>query len=196
MDLDPSVVAALLAVVGTLLGAIVVGLLQGWQARRQRQSQEREGAAQRETTRQALDRQLKEERFLRLRSERRELYCRVLDVTDEWFAALQELRDSDKEKMKQKHEVRTLADARELMPIAATNVELMQRMMRLSAEVQLLADTEVRIAVDGLDSALRQAFRAVVEVEKEVLGVAEAFASINRQRAQVVAVMRRELVYG
>jgi hypothetical protein len=182
---DTAVVAAWVAVAGTLSGAVVVGVLQGWQARRQRQSLEREGAAQREAARQALDRQIKEERFQRLRSERREVYSKLLDLADEWRSLIQELRDSDLPG----GSVRNVAEAREAMPVAAQNLEMMDRVTRVLAEVELLADAEVRAAAVLLQDALRGAFKAAVLRD-------DAVAAIAPTRQAALAAMRRELVHG
>ncbi len=179
------IAAAWVAVGGTLLGALAVGLLQGWQASKQRASQEREGRAQREEAAAALARQMLEARLHWLRSERRALYARVLDLADEWSRALQDLRDSKLPDA----DVKTTAEARAAMPLAADNLDMMGRMTRMVAEVTLLADSDVRAAVDGLHSALRKAFAMAVKGQN-------GLPAVTAHRAETIAAMRRELVQG
>lgn len=178
--------AAWIAVSGTLAGALVAGLLQGWQARRQREAQEREGEAQRRAAREALDRQVKEERFQRLRAERRELYSRLLDHIDAWTAVLRDLRDTG---LPDVSEVRNRQEARAASPLAGDALEMLERMTRLRAEVELLADSEVRIGVEVLQQSLRDAFREAIQGR-------DGLPTVAAQRAGVLAAMRRELVHG
>lgn len=187
----PQVEAAWIAIVGTLLGALVGGGMQAWQNRRSLEAARREAEAQRKETRAALTNQLLEERLHRLWAERRSIYSQLLDITAGWISAIRDVRDlnlSENEQLNDKP-VRTLGEAREQVPESAEMIQRMYDFGRMEADVTLLSDREVRAAVEVLARALRKAARQALDGQN---GMPE----VTRAHAIAVAAMRHELVVG
>jgi hypothetical protein len=190
--MDPSVQAAWVAVVGTLVGSASGAGIQAWFSTRALIAARADSEAQRQDSREALDHQLSEERFARLWAERRGLFARLLQASHEWHLAnvdLAGLRLSETDEGHIEMSRLTVAGARDALPEAAQALDCMYGFRGVAGEVHLLSDAEVRGAVENLGTVLRAEFRrAVAESVTDGLKVTEAL-----ELAQLA--MRRELVH-
>jgi hypothetical protein len=129
-------------------------------------------------------RDIREERFQRLRSERREVYARVLDGVEEFIAALRDLRDTE---LPDDLPVSSSYEVKAAHPIAARALLSMEKQRRLNSDVILVADHEVRDNVLLLSQLLRSAFKAAV-------GNRGDLAPVHEQYKVGLHAMRLELV--
>ena len=118
---------------------------------------------------------------------RRELYGRCIRAANDWHGANLDLSGLDLDS----HEgsVTTLADAAKAAPEAASALIAMYSLRPLSAEVDLLADADVRASWRMVESSLRAEMRAALTGEPEGPSFGEALGVATR-------VMRHELVRG
>lgn len=190
---DPQVQAAWVAILGTLLGALVGGGTQAWLGRRALDSARKDAADQRDEMRTVLDLQLREERFRLLWGERRSLFTRVLDACDEWHHANIDLAGLNLAAAQPEQlvmEQSTMAEARRIAPEAAREVESMHTFGRLVFEVDLLSDAEVRGAIRFVQEVLRNEARSAVD------GNGTRAEDVGDARSLLVLAMRRELIHG
>lgn len=166
--------------------------MQAWFSTRALAAARADSEAQRQDSRDALDHRLSEERFARLWAERRGLFARVLQASQEWHLAnvdLAGLRLSETDDGQIEMTRLTLAGARDALPEAAQALDCMYGFRALAGEIHLLSDAEVRGAVDNLGTVLRAEFRdAVAGSVTDAPTVAEAV-----ELAQLA--MRRELIH-
>lgn len=179
-----ALVAAAIAAGATLLGTLLGSMLQAWLAKRQRAwaVQDRDAARAHELALRHSD--TGEDRFQRLRAERRDTYGRLLDGVHDHISALRDVRDAG---LPDGVNVSSVHELENLHPIAARALRAMERQRRLEAEVVLIADGEVRDSVLALSQALREAFRDAIKQE-------DGLGPVYAQYDVVLGAMRRELV--
>ncbi|MCW2723310.1 MAG: hypothetical protein JWN35_231, partial [Frankiales bacterium] len=144
----------------TVLGAAIAWTGQSRLAQRQRVWALEDLALIHEHDREVRDRDIREARFQRLRSERREVYVRALDAVEESVEALRDLRDAG---LPEDVEVKSVPDVEQVHPIAARALHCMTTQRRLDSDVILIADRGVRDNFLLLSQLLREAFREAVE---------------------------------
>ena len=167
----------------TVLGTVVAWVLQRRLTKTQREWSVEDRRARHDHEVALRDRDIREARFQRLRSERREVYAKLLDCVEEFIAALRDLRDTTLPDV----EVTSTHDLEGVHPVAARAVRSMERQRRLDSEVILIADHEVRNDALELSRRLRDAFKGAVQ-NRDVL------APVHEQYKVVLGAMRRELV--
>ena len=191
VNMDPSVQAAWVAVVGTLVGSASGAGIQAWFSSRALDAARDDALAQRHDSQAALDRTFSEERLSRLWTERRALFSRVLQATDEWRRANLDLAGitlSDSRKGEARLEMMTMASARDTSPEVARALDCMYGFGRLMNEIHMLSEAETRGAVANLQSVLRNDMkRAAVESANSSVEVAEAEELVR-------LAMRREII--
>jgi hypothetical protein len=168
----------------TVLGAVIAWIGQSRLAQRQRVWASKDLALTREHDRELRDRDIREARFQRLRSERREVYARALDAVEEFVAALRDLRDAG---LPEGVEVLSVPDVEQAHPIAARALHCMTTQRRLDSDVILIADPGVRDNFLILSQLLRDAFR-------ESVSGRDGLPPVHAQLKVVLREMRVELV--
>jgi hypothetical protein len=168
----------------TVLGAGIAWVGQSRLAKRQRVWASEDLTRTQEHDRELRDRDRREARFQRLRSERREVYGRALDAVEEFVDALRDLRDAGPP---EDVEVSSVPDLAQAHPIAARALRCMTTQRRLDSDVVLIADPGVRDNYLVLSQLLREAFRAAVSGR-------DGLAPVNTQLKVVLREMRIELV--
>jgi len=173
-----------IAAAATVIGTVLAFLLQYRLASRQRKWAIADEEARREHELAMRDAERREHRFLTLRAERRETYGRFLDQAHEYIAAIKDLRDAG---LPADVQVTSTVDVEAAHPIAARALRAMDAQRRRDSDLDLIADSEVRIAARALSDALRHAFRDAVE-QKD--GLKDAY----RLYHMTVEMMRCELI--
>jgi len=185
--LSDAELALLLAGIGAgsaLIGTIVAWLLQARLAKRQRVWAVEDLRNSQQHDASMRDRDLREQRFQLLRSERREVYARALDGVEEFIAALRDLRDTEVPN------TLTASNTLELEtvdPISAQAMRCLKAQRRLDSDVILIADSGVRDSFLRLSQLLRAAFRQAVQNQ-------DGLKPVHSQLNIVLMEMRRELV--
>lgn len=169
-----------------MIGSVLAWLGQSRVASRQRQwsSEDVERTRAHETALREED--IREARFQRLRTERRETYSQLLDSVEDFVEALRDLRDSERPG---DIEVSTVAEVEAADPTGARALRCLARQRRMDSDIILIADTGVRDNVLLLSQALRDAFR------EATIG-RDAIALVTAQLSVVLREMRKELVGG
>lgn len=183
--MEPYVVA-LIAVLGTLLGALVGYLLQRRQAREQRSWQKADLQRQEalvlvQSTSEAFD-----QREAMLWQERRALYIRYLGLIDDWIRVLRDLRDSGGFAAGDGAPIRTSEEAHQASPLAAASMDASTAFAKGDVEVAVLAGIPVLSVLGDLRSKLYEAASAALTGDDKLGEVAE-------QRGRLVQAMRFEL---
>jgi hypothetical protein len=129
------------------------------------------------------DGDIREARFQRLRSERREVYARALDAVEDFVAAVRDLRDAGPREGVEF----SLADIEQVHPIPARALRCMATQRRLDSDIVLIADHGVRDNFLILSQLLREAFREAVDGR-------DGLAPVHAQLETVLREMRIELV--
>ena len=124
----------------TVLGAGMAWIGQSRLASRQRSWASEDLARTQEHHRELRDGDIREARFQRLRSERREVYARALDAVEGFVAAVRDLRDAGPRKGVEF----SLADIEQVHPIPARALRCMATQRRLDSDIVLIADHGVR----------------------------------------------------
>ncbi|MGW2278395.1 hypothetical protein [Streptomyces sp. NPDC001770] len=181
--MEPYVVA-LIAVVGTLSGAVVGYLLQRRQAREQRTWQKtdldrQETLALVQSTSATFD-----QREALLWQERRALYIRFLAHIDDWVEVLRDLRDLGG--FPATPGIQTSDDARQASPLAAAQLDAARGFKRCDVEMTVLAGTPVLSMMGELRTK-------VYEAAQEALTGGDKLAEVAEQRGHLVRAMRFEL---
>lgn len=171
-----SIAIALLAVGATLFGALLSAGIQWWVSRSAGEAAGR-----------ALRLQLSEERFRTLWAARRELYPRVIASANRWHQINLDLAGTDL--TLSTASVGTLEEARNEAPVAGRALEAMYAARLIWAEVDLLADSDVRAAYKAVYGLLKDEMAAATNKEPVEPWFGEAVALLTR-------VMRHELVRG
>jgi hypothetical protein len=125
---------------------------------------------------------VREQRFVLLRAERREVYRQCLATVMEYMQAIRELRDAGLPPLPDA----SVADSAAAHPPLARVLAATSEMTRIQTEVALVAGREVREEVDELALALLQSVRAAVARREDTTGVAGRAGRLS-------AVMHREL---
>jgi hypothetical protein len=167
----------------TVLGAGMAWIGQSRLANRQRGWASEDLARTQEHDRDLRDRDIREARFQRLRSERREVYARALDAVEDFVAALRDLRDAG---LPEGVEF-SVPDVEQVHPIGARALRCMRTQTRLDSDVILIADPGVRDNFLILSQLLREAFREAVQGR-------DGLAPVHAQLKIVLREMRIELV--
>lgn len=168
----------------TVVGAGIAWIGQARLAKRQRVWVSEDLTRIQEHDRELRDRDIREARFQRLRSERREVYGRALDAVEDFVDALRDLRDTQ---LPDGVDVSSVADVERAHPVAARALRCMTAQRRLDSDVILIADSGVRDNFLLLSQLLRNAFR-------EGIHGRDALPPVHAQLKVVLRQMRLELV--
>lgn len=190
--MDPNLQAAWVAVAGTLLGGLVGGGFQAWTNHRALRATRDEASRQREATFKALGLQVREERLMRLWSERRALYAKALEAADRWHRANVDVSGLDLPNSalgKLPLESRTIRHAEALAPEAAEAARSMHEFGRFVLELGLMADAKVVASASALRKTLRDEMTSCITLAKSKPSeYGKAVAELNNA-------MREELIF-
>ena len=183
--MNPADVALWLGGAGTtVLGAGIAWIGQSRLAKRQRVWASEDLTLTQQHQFELRDRDIREARFQRLRSERREVYARALDAVEDYVAALRDLRDAG---VPEGVEVSSVPDVEQAHAISARALHCMAVQRRLDSDIILIANSGVRDNFLALSHLLRHAFRDAVSGK-------DGLPPVQAQLEVVLREMRIELV--
>jgi hypothetical protein len=142
-EASPYVLSAI-AVAGTLLGGMLAGGFGITQLNRQLRWQASDADRRYRIETERWAHSLLEERDRVLWAERRVLYARLLEAAHEWIEAIREVRDTDLRAPElEQVDVRNLADAEKVSPIAAAMLRAGSAYAAVLSEVRIVGHSTV-----------------------------------------------------